>query len=167
MKFTKLSLIAAVAVSSMTTVAMAADTTVNGKAQLYYMTTDSGDANLGSNGTSATGAAVTLDVAHKLSDAITANFTAVGYSHLGADMGANKFEGSPATGFFNVANLTGSFGDNTVVVGRQLLATPMLGGFDWLLAPGAFEAATLVNKSVDKFTFIASYVNIQEIILIN
>ena len=159
MKFTKLSLIAAVAVSSMTTVAMAADTTVNGKAQLYYMTTDSGDANLGSNGTSATGAAVTLDVAHKLSDAITANFTAVGYSHLGADMGANKFEGSPATGFFNVANLTGSFGDNTVVVGRQLLATPMLGGFDWLLAPGAFEAATLVNKSVDKFTFIASYVN--------
>jgi len=159
MKFTKLSLIAAVAVSSMTTVAMAADTTVNGKAQLYYMTTDSGDANLGSNGTSQTGAAVTLDVAHKLTDSITANFTAVGYSHLGDDMGANNFEGSPATGFFNVANLTGSFGDNTVVVGRQLLATPMLGGFDWLLAPGAFEAATLVNKSVDKFTFIASYVN--------
>jgi len=160
MKLTKLSLIAAVAVSSMSTVVMAADTTVNGKAQLYYYTTDgAGVADLGSNGTSATGTAVTLDVAHKLSDAITANFTAIGYTHLGADMGANKFEGSPATGFFNVANLTGSFGDNTVVVGRQLLATPMLGGFDWLLAPGAFEAATLVNQSVDKFTFIASYVN--------
>ena len=159
MNFTKLSLIAVLAVSSMGTSAMASDTTVAGKAQLYYMTSDTGANDLGSNANSSTGTAVTLDVAHKLSDSITANFTAVGTSHLGHDMGANQMEGSPATGFFNVANLTGTFGDNTVVVGRQLLSTPMLGGFDWLLAPGAFEAATLVNKSVDKFTFIASYVN--------
>jgi hypothetical protein len=165
MKFTKLSLIAAVAVSAMTTLAVAGDTTVTGKAQAYYYTTDgAGTSDLGSNGTSSTGTAVTLDVAHKLTDALTANFTAVGYTHLGDGMGRNgtnfgKMEGSAADGFFNVANLTGSFEDTTVVVGRQFLATPMLGGFDWLMAPGAFEAATLVNKSVDKFTFIASYVN--------
>ncbi|CAA6804912.1 MAG: Unknown protein [uncultured Sulfurovum sp.] len=160
MKFTKLSLITVLAVSTMTTIAVAGDTTVGGKAQVYYYTTDgAGTSDLGSNGTSATGTAVTLDVAHKLSNAITANFTAVGYTHLGDDMGANKFEASKADGFFNVANLTGSFGDTTVVAGRQLLATPMLAGFDWLLAPGSFEAATLVNKSMDKFTFIASYIN--------
>jgi len=160
MKFTKLSLITALAVSAMNTIAVAGDTTVGGKAEAYYYTTDgAGASDLGSNGTSQTGTAVTLDVAHKLADSITANFTAVGYTHLGDDMGANKMEGSPADGFFNVANLTASFGDTTVVVGRQLLATPMLGGFDWLMAPGAFEAGTLVNKSVDKVTFIASYVN--------
>jgi len=160
MKFTKLSLIAAVAVSSMSTVATASeDTTVKGKTQTYYLTTENGTSDLGSNATSSTGAAVTLDVAHKLTDGITANFTAIGYTHLGDDMGANKMEGSNADGFFNVANLTGTFGDNTLVVGRQLLATPMLGGFDWKLAPGAFEAATLVNSSIDKVTLIASYVN--------
>jgi len=161
MKFTKLSLIAAVAVSTMTTSALAGETTIaTGKAQAYYYTTDgSGTGDLGDKATTSTGTAVTLDVKHKLSDAITANFSAIGYTHLGDDMGAVKMEGSAATGFFNVANLTGTFGDTTVVAGRQLLATPMLGGFDWLMAPGAFEAATLVNKSVDKFTFIASYVN--------
>lgn len=159
MKLTKLSLIAALAVSSMTTTAVAGDTTVTGKAQAYYLTTDdSGTGDLGSNGTSKTGTAITLDVAHKLTDAITANFSAVGYTHLGNEMGANKFEGSPADGFFNVANLTGSFGDTTVVVGRQLLSTPTITGFDWLLAPGSFEAATLTNNSVDKFTFSATYI---------
>lgn len=160
MKLTKLSLIAAVAVSSMTTMAMAADTTVAGKTQLYYYTTDgAGAGDLGANATTSTGAAVTLDVTHKLTDTISANFSATGYSHLTNDMGAVKMEGSPADGFFNVANLTGTFGDNTVVLGRQLLATPMLGSFDWLMAPGGYEAATLVNKSVDKVTFVASYVN--------
>lgn len=161
MKLTKLSLITALAVSAMTTSSVAGETTVfAGKAQTYYYTTDgTGTGDLGSNATSSTGTAITLDVAHKLSDAITANVSAVGYTHLGEDMGAVKFEGSPASGFLNIANLTGTFGDNTVVVGRQLLATPMIVGFDWLLAPGSFEAATLTNKSVDKFTFIASYVS--------
>jgi len=68
-------------------------------------------------------------------------------------------EGSETGAFFNVANLTGTFGGTTLVVGRQLLDTPMLGGFDWLLAPGAFEAATIVNKSVSNLTLVASYVN--------
>ena len=166
MKFTKLSLITAIAVSSMSTVAVAAeDTTVAGKAQVYYYTSDAtGAGSLGENASTSTGAAVTLDVAHKLTDGITANFTAIGYTHLGDDMGRGtnsigKMEGSNADGFFNIANLTGKFGDNTLVLGRQLLATPMLGGFDWLLAPGAFEAATLVNSSIDKVTLVASYVN--------
>jgi len=135
-------------------------TTVKGKGQVYYYTTDnSGAGNLFDKESTQSAGAVTLDVAHKVTDAITANFTAVGYSHLGSSFGESKMEGSNTGSYFNVANLTGTFGDNTVVVGRQLLATPMLGGFDWKLAPGAFEAATLVNNSVDKFTFIASYVN--------
>ena len=151
-------LLSTVAIASLVTSLQA--TEVKGKGQLYYYTTDNtGAGSLFDKESTQSAGAVTLDVTHKVSDAITANFSAVGHSHLGDSLGENKLEGSRAGGYFNVANLTGTFGDTTVVVGRQLLATPMLGGFDWLLAPGAFEAATVVNNSVDKFTFIASYVN--------
>ena len=47
--------------------------------------------------------------------------------------------------FFNVANITATFADTTLVLGRQLLNTPMLSGFDWLLAPGSFEAYTALQ----------------------
>jgi hypothetical protein len=171
MKFTKLSLVAALAVSSAfaggdiapvepvveTPVVEAAcnsNTTINGKAQLYYYTDDT--VGLFDNASSALGAAVTLDVSHKIMDGITANFTAVGFTNLIDD---NYMEGTIETdGFFNVANITATFADTTLVTGRQLLDTPMLGGFDWLLAPGSFEAYTLVNKSISNLTVVASYV---------
>jgi hypothetical protein len=34
----------------------------------------------------------------------------------------------------------------------------MLGGFDWLLAPGAFEAYTIANNSIDNLTLVGSYI---------
>jgi len=34
----------------------------------------------------------------------------------------------------------------------------MLGGFDWLLAPGSFEAYTAVNNSFENITLVGSYV---------
>ena len=34
----------------------------------------------------------------------------------------------------------------------------MISGFDWLLAPGAFEAYTVVNKSITNLTLVGSYV---------
>lgn len=133
------------------------DTTVTGKAVAYYYTAE-GAQDLFDKTNSQIGTAVTLDVSHKLFDGITANFSAVGYTNLG-DEEAAYMEGSETGAFFNVANLTGTFGGTTIVIGRQLLATPMLGGFDWLLAPGAFEAATIINKSVSNLTFVGSYVN--------
>ena len=140
--------------------AIESTTEVKGKAQLYYYTTDSaGTGDLFAEESTASAAAITLDVTHKVSDAISANFSAVGHSHLGDSLGQNKMEGSNTGGYFNVANLTGTFGDTTIIAGRQLLDTPMLGGFDWLMAPGSFEAYTLANNSIDKVTLIASYVN--------
>lgn len=170
MKFTKLSLVAALAVSSafaggdiapvepvveapVAAEACNSNTTINGKAQLYYYTDDA--VGLFDNASSALGAAVTLDVSHKIMDGITANFTAVGFTNLIDD---NYMEGIETDGFFNVANITATFADTTLVAGRQLLDTPMLGGFDWLLAPGSFEAYTLVNKSISNLTVVASYV---------
>jgi hypothetical protein len=160
MKFTKLSLIAVLAVSGAFAGEVNSDTTVAGKGQLYYYTTDNGgNGDLFDNQSTASSGAITLDVTHKVTNNISANFTAIGYSHLGDSLGENKMEGKHTGTYFNVANLTGILGDTTLIAGRQLLDTPMLGSFDWLLAPSGFEAYTIANKSIDKVTLIASYVN--------
>ena len=168
MKFTKLSLVAALAVSSAfaggdiapvepvvaapVAEACNSNTTINAKAVGYYYTDDTVD--LFDEDSSMLGTAVTLDVSHKIIEGITANFSAVGYANL-LD---NYMEGSETGAFMNVANITATFADTTLVAGRQLLDTPMLGGFDWLLAPGSFEAYTLVNKSISNLTLVGSYV---------
>jgi len=169
MKLTKLSLVAALAVSSafaggdiapvepvvetpvVEVAACNARTTISGKAVAYYYTDDS--VNLFDADSSSLGGAVTLDVKHNFTDNIAANFTAVGFM---AD--DTFFEGQKTGAYFNVANITATFAGTTAVLGRQLLATPMLGGYDWLLAPGAFEAYTLVNNSISNLTLVGSYV---------
>ena len=171
MKLTKLSLVAALAVSSafaggdiapvepvvaapvVEAAACNSNTTVSGKAQAYYYTTDGVD--LFDNESSSLGLAATLNVTHKFTENIAANFTAVGFTNAISD---NYMEGKETGAFLNVANITATFAGTTLVAGRQLLDTPMLGGFDWLLAPGAFEAYTLVNSSITNLTLVASYV---------
>ena len=175
MKFTKLSLVAALAVSSAfaggdiapvepVVVAPAAEacnskTTINGKLQGYYYTDDNVD--LFDKESSNLGTAVTLDVNHKFTDNIAMNFGAVGFANV-LDDGINSgigiyMEQEKSGAFINVANITATFMDTTFILGRQLLDTPMLGGFDWLLAPGAFEAYTVANNSIENLTLVGSY----------
>ncbi|NEW60093.1 hypothetical protein GSY74_02250 [Sulfurovum sp. bin170] len=147
------------------------DTTVDGKAQLYYYTTDNKD-KLFSNESANAGGAVTLNVSHKFSDAISANFTAIGYDSLGASVGGameGKNKGSlfdpednmakrhTSDAYFGNANIVATMGGTTAIVGRQQLNTPMLGSFDWLLAPSHFEAGTVVHK-IANLTLIGAYV---------
>jgi hypothetical protein len=172
MKFTKLSLIATLAISSAfaggdiapvepvveapAPVACNSNTTINGKAVLYSYTWDGyGDLDWYKGESSALGAAVTLDVSHKIMDNMTANITAVGFTNL-----TNQFmEGEETGAFLNVANITNTMiPDTTLILGRQLLDTPMISGFDWLLAPGSFEAYTVVNKSISNLTLVGSYI---------
>ena len=179
MKLTKLSLVAAFAVSSITAggdiapvepaveapaatpaAASSKNTTVAGKLTAYYITDDSKPSDDMFGDHAQLGTAATLDVSHNLADNIALNFSAVGYQNI---FGANDqdygfLENSKNGAFFNVANITATYMDTTLIAGRQLLDTPMLGGFDWLLAPGAFEAYTLANKSIDNLTLIGSYV---------
>jgi len=178
MKMTKLSLVAALAVNTAFAggdiapvepvveapasvpagTACNSKTTINSKAQLYYITSDdAGASDLFKTPTSAAAGAVTFDVSHKLFDSVTANFSAVGYVNLGDDVGENDFEGQPNGAFINVANLTATFADTTFIVGRQLIDTPLVGGFDWLLAPGAFEGAVVANNSINNLTLVAGY----------
>ena len=167
MKLTKLSLVAALAVSAAfaggdiepvpAPVAEFPQTTIGGKVTAYYYTNDSVD--MFDTLSSAFGTAATLDVTHKFNENIAANVTAIGYTNLMNDEDIGYFEHDGRSGaFFNVANITATFADTTLVLGRQLLNTPMLTGFDWLLAPGAFEAYTAVNSSIENVTFVGSYV---------
>jgi hypothetical protein len=130
---------------------VASSTTVDGKLVAYYYADNGADVN---PNTDSLGAAATLNVSHKFNDMFTANFTAVGFSNVSGD---DFFETGDDGAFFNVANLTATFGDTTLVLGRQLINSPMVSGFDWLLAPGSFQAYTLVNSSIDNVTLVATY----------
>jgi len=174
MKLTKLSLIATFAISSaiaggdiapvqsdVTTPTISSDdcnanTTINGKLTGYYYTDDSID--LFDGDSSQLGFAATLDVTHKFNANIAMNFSAIGYVNTMKKPNAFYMEGSKNGAFINVANITVNYADTTFILGRQLLDTPMLGSFDWLLAPGAFEAYTIANNSFDNTTLVASYV---------
>jgi hypothetical protein len=167
MKLTKLSLVAAFAVSGLYAGGEIAPapapvapnaTTVDGKGVFYYYTNDGVD--LFDKANSAGVAAVTLNVSHTIMEGLTANFSALGYSDVGlSDSGFEYyFEGSESGAYFNVANLTATYADTTVILGRQLLATPMISGFDWLLAPSSFQAYTVMNKSIEGLTLVGSFI---------
>ena len=84
---------------------------------------------------------VTLDVSHKFTDWLTANFSVLGYLNTMNEDYFGYFEGEKVGAFFNVANLTATFGDTTLVAGRQLLGTPMLQGISpsWQRRPEALS----------------------------
>lgn len=175
MKFTKLSLVATLAMSAafaggdivpvepvvetpvVADTSCNSNTTINAKAVAYYYTKDrSGAGDLFEAADTASAGAVILDVSHTIFTGLTANFSAVGYVNFG-EIADNDLEGKPNGAFINVANLTGKFGDTTLIVGRQLIDTPLVGGFDWLLAPGAFEAAVIMNQSITNLTLVGGY----------
>jgi len=174
MKLTKLSLVSALAVSSafaggdiapvepvvaapvVEAAACNSNTTVSGKAQAYYYTTDGVD--LFDSDSSAFATAVTLDVKHNFTENIAANFTAVGYANLMSELPFGYFENDEVGAYLNVANITATFGSTTFVLGRQLIDSPMFGSFDWKLAPSSFEAYTVVNSSITNLTLVGTYV---------
>jgi len=178
MKTTKLSLVAVLAMSSafaggdiapvepvveVAPVAVTPATTINGKAVLYSFTSDAyGDKSWYEGDSSALAAAVTLEAAHKITDNITANVTALGFGNMTNSFG-NKdvwefFEGQKTGAYLNIANIDATYADTNFILGRQLLATPMIQSFDWLLAPGSFEAYTVANNSISNLTLFGSYI---------
>lgn len=130
-------------------------TTIAGKLQGYYYTWEGED--LFKKESSQLATAATLDVSHTFFDGLSANFTAVGYTNV-MNKKAGYLEEHKDGAFFNVANLTASFWDTTLIAGRQLIDSPMFGSFDWLLAPSAFEAYTVINKSITNLTLVGTYV---------
>jgi hypothetical protein len=170
MKFTKLSLIAALAVTS----AMAGESTITGDAKVFYGTTDakewtgalathtSNDHNLFNKTSSYGNAAISLDYSRDIADGVTLNAGMTGVSTLGledtlvSDTWVNHSLKDRA--WIDVANVTAKLGNTTAVIGRQKLDTPLAFTETWNIAENTFDAFTFVNSDVTNTTLVASVV---------
>ena len=161
MKFTKLSLIAALAVTS----AVAGESTISGDAKVFYGTTDAGNADL-FNKNGATGdASVSLDYSKEIADSITLNAGMTGISTLGLEntlvsgvWAAAGDTGVEDTAWIDVANVTAKLGNTTAVIGRQKLDTPLAFTETWNIVENTFDAFTFVNNDVADTTLVGSLV---------
>ena len=159
MKFTKLSLIAALAV----TTAMAGDAKISGDAKLFYGTSDAGNADLFQDGTNTMGdAAVSLDYSRGIADGVTFNAGMTGISTLGLEstLVGNTWVNHALKDrvWIDVANVTAKLGNTTGVIGRQKLDTPLAFTETWNIVENTFDAFTFVNSDISNTTLVASAV---------
>ena len=158
MNFTKLSLIAALVVTS----AVAGESTISGDAKVFYSTTDANNADLFNKNGAMGNAAVTLDYSKDIADGITLNAGMTGISTLGLE---NTLVSSTWVNhalkdrvWLDVANVTAKVGNTTAVLGRQKLDTPLAFTETWNIARNTFDAFTFVNTDIEDTTLVGSLV---------
>jgi hypothetical protein len=134
------------------------DTTVTGEASLHYTTNDN-SADLFDNDNSASAAAVTLNVTHRLTSRVSANFQMVGFTDLGNSVGVDKLEREKTGAIINLANLSAVYGTTSFIAGRQMFHSPMIGSYNRLIAPSVFESYTIVDNSIEHLTVVGSYID--------
>jgi hypothetical protein len=158
MKFTKLSLIAVLAVTS----AFAGESTITGDAKLFYSTSDIGNADLFNKNGAMGNAAVSLDYAKEIADGITINAGATGISTLGLEstLVSSTWVNHALKDrvWLDVANVTAKLGNTTAVIGRQKLDTPLAFTETWNIVDNTFDAFTFVNNDVADTTLVGSLV---------
>lgn len=178
MRVTKLSLIAALLISSS---AFAIENTkVSGNAKLYYGTQDS-DAenapNLFTKESAYTNFAARLDLTTDLTKGVSAGVgtqvvTTLGVEHNLVDKvwsNAHTVDGSTGARFaggaqvdsamwFDEVWLAGSAFDTTLKIGRQSLDTPFAFTESWGVDKNTFEAAVLINQSIPSTTLVATFI---------
>jgi len=161
MKFTKLSLIAALAVTS----AFAGESTIGGDAKLFYGTTDAGTSDLFNKNGATGNAAVSLDYSKEISDGITLNAGMTGITTLGLEStlvsdvwAAAGDTGVNDTAWIDIANVTAKIGNTTAVIGRQKLDTPLAFTETWNIVENTFDAFTFVNSDITDTTLVGSLV---------
>ena len=162
MKFTKLSLIAALAVTS----ALAGEGKISGDAKLFYGTTDAGNADLFNKNGAMGDTAVSLDYTRDVVDGVTVNAGMTGVSTLGLEntlvsstwVTHNKGDVQDAA-WIDTANIVLKPVDKTMlVVGRQTLDTPLAFTETWNIASNTFDAAVAVDNHLEKTTLIGAWV---------
>ncbi len=161
MKFTKLSLITALALTSV----FAEESTITGDAKLFYGTTDAGTSDLfNKNGAMGNGA-VSLDYSKNIVDGITLNAGMTGITTLGLEgtLVNNVWAAAGPTAlndtaWIDVANITANLGNTTAVIGRQKLDTPLAFTETWNIVENTFDAFTFVNNDIIDTTLVASLV---------
>ena len=177
----KIILSVAVAAMALSTTASALeDIKVSGQAKLWYETNDKGDNSLtdtasssgevvfklgmtGKQGNVGFGTTIyqtsTMGLEGTVVGATRTNSTNLGNAAVAGD-GANS-TGNSANGqmYVGEAYITAPvIGDNLVKIGKQELDTPLAFTERWNAAPNTFNAAVLVNNSVDNLTLIGAYV---------
>ncbi|NOZ90717.1 MAG: hypothetical protein GXO60_05485 [Epsilonproteobacteria bacterium] len=158
MKFTKISLIVALAISS----TFATESAISGDAKIFYGTDDAGDHDIFDKGASYGDASLSIDYSKKVNENIAINAGITGISTLGLE---NTLVSSTWVDhhledrvWIDVANITGTFGKTTAVLGRQKLDTPLAFTETWNIVENTFDAFTLVNKDIKDTTVVASAV---------
>ena len=166
MKFTKLSLIAALAV----TTAMAGDAKISGDAKVFYGTTDANNNDLFNKNGAMGDAALNLTYTKELSDMVTLNAGVTGISTLGLEGelvsgtwvthgGARTTAGVDDKIWIDTANVVLKPIDKTMIVaGRQTLDTPLAFTETWNIAKNTFDAAVLVDNHIENTTLIGAWV---------
>ncbi len=172
MKFTKMSLVAALLIGSS---AFAIDNVkVSGDAKLYYTTNDaqkgvttaltaSKDKGLFSAENSAAQAALGLGVTADLTKGVSAGTHLTVLSTLGlqGQLVNNVWEGTNTVNdsyILDEAWLAATVGKTTVKLGRMAIDTPLVFTETWSLAKNTFEAAVLINQDVPDTVLVGAYV---------
>jgi len=178
MKFTKLSLVAAMLIGSS---AFAIDNTkVSGDARAYYGTQDSdasGAADIFDKDASYTNFSAHLDLTTDLTKGVSAGVgmqvvTTLGVEHnIVSAVWSNAHKASASTGasfaggnqvdsamWVDEAWLAGTAFDTTLKIGRQALDTPLAFTETWGVDKNTFEAIVLINQSLPDTTVIATYI---------
>lgn len=178
MRFTKISLIAAMLIGSS---AFAIENTkVSGDARLYYGTQDSDAANAPSmfsknsgytnfaarldlttdltKGVSAgvgTQVVTTLGVEHNLVDSVWSNAHTAKASNGATFAGGTQVDSAM---WFDEVWLAGSAFDTTLKIGRQALDTPLAFSEKWGVDKNTFEAVVLINQSIKDTTLVGTFI---------
>jgi len=162
MKFTKMSLVAALLIGSS---AFAIENTkVSGDAKVYYSTNDAGtNSDLFKKDTSAAQAAFGLGITTDLVTGVSAGMHMTALSTLGLEgqLVNNVWEatnGVSDSWWVDEAWLAATLGKTTVKVGRMELDTPLVFSEQWSIAANTFEAAVIINQDVPDTTLVGAYV---------
>ncbi len=167
MKFTKMSLVAALLIGSS---AFAIDNVkVSGDAKLYYSTSDSvanagaGNASnsLFNKGNSTGEAALRIGLTADLTQNISAGVSGTVISTLGLYnnlVSATWTGGTEDTYVMDEAWLAATVGKTTGKIGRMKLDTPLVFSETWSIIPNTFEAAVVINQDIPDTTLVGAYV---------
>ncbi len=184
MKFTKMSLVAALLVGSS---AFAIENVkVSGDVKLYYATDNAKGANTTGSATSNSGiqavagnatnskslfsasssagqAALGLGITADLAKGISAGTHVTALTTLGLEgqLVNNVWEGTAGTSdswMVDQAWVAATLGKTTAKIGRMELDTPLTFTEKWSIAENTFEAAVLINQDLPDTTLIAAYV---------
>jgi len=160
MKFTKMSLVAALLVGSS---AFAIENTkISGDAKLFYGTTQD-TTDLFNKAGSTAQTAVSISVSTDLTKGVSFGGKATALSTLGLEgqLVGNVWEAPNGLSDSYIVNdlwLAATAGKTTVKLGRMELDTPLVFTESWSIVENTFEAAVVINTDIPNTTLVGAYV---------